>query len=60
MHFDEKLMLYIDFDVNKNFGFETMVYYVFGDVFKDAYSLHFNIRFVFFFNRLLRDVETRY
>ena len=60
MHFDEKLMFYIDLDVNKNFGFETIIYYVFENVFKDAYLLRFNIYFIFFFNRLLRDVETRY
>ena len=41
-------MLYIDLDVNKNFEFKTIIYYVLEDVFKNAYSLHFNIRLIFF------------
>ena len=48
MHFDKKLMLYIDLDVNKDFEFEAMIYYVFKNVLKDAYPLRFNIRFIFF------------
>ena len=53
-------MFYIDLDVNKDFGFKIMIYYVLGDVLKDTYSLRFNICLVFFLNRLLRDVKTRY
>ena len=50
-------MLYIDFDVNKNFEFKAIIYYVFENVFKNVYSLRFNIRFIFFLNRLLKDIE---
>ena len=60
IYFDKKLMLYINFDINKDFEFETMIYYVFENIFKNAYSLRFNIRFIFFLNRLLRDIKTRY
>ena len=50
-------MLYIDFDINKNFEIKAIIYYVFENVFKNVYSLRFNIRFIFFLNRLLKDIK---
>ena len=53
-------MFYIDLDVNKDFEFKMIIYYIFENVFKNVYLLRFNIRLVFFFNRLLRDIKIRY
>ena len=49
MHFNKKLMFYIDFDINKDFEFKAVIYYVFENVLKNVYSLRFNIRFILFF-----------
>ena len=53
-------MLYINLDINKNFEFKTIIYYVLENVLEDVYSLRFNIRLILFFNRLLKDIEIYY
>ena len=60
IHFDNKQTLYIDLNINKNFEFEAIIYYIDDDILKNIYLLRSKIRPVLFLNRLFKDAETRY
>ena len=59
VHFDKNWILYIDIDAFKKRGFETMIYH-----FKFGANLEkfrrTDVELIFFLNRLLNFVETRY
>ena len=61
IHSNLKRQLFIDLNVNKKFDFDVMLYYVKKVFFEsNKYFSRHVIESIFFFSRLLTDVETRY
>ena len=62
IHSNTKKQLFIDFDVNKKFDFDVMLYYVkiFFHKNDDKYSFRHVIESIFFLNRFIIDVELKY
>ena len=60
VHFDGKLILYMNLDVNR-LGFDAIIYHLIENMkLGKSYSRRFQIRLIFFFSRFLKDAEIRY
>ena len=55
MHFDEKQLFYINLNINR-FGSDVMIYYIIDVLkIKETYPRRSQLRFIFFFNKILKN-----
>ena len=62
IHSNTKKQLFIDFDINKKFDFEVILYYM-KKIFRkndEKYSSYYAIKLILFFSRFIIDIESKY